>query len=508
MKSLFTVIIGLLLLSNISFAQKGANSYKLTGYIVDSSGGKALQGVNILVLSRTENTNIGGGATDVKGMFDITKIPNKNVRIKVSRVGYQTKVIDSVSLESSSQIGQIKLRATAYEMPELVIQSVRPMVEFKADKKVINIDQVPQGTGTLTDALRNSGVVEVDPKSNAITVHGQSVTIQMDGHPYEMPTDMLAQMPAAMAEQVEVVTSPSAKESAEGSSFILNIISRKNKFDSFSGLANVNFGTDKFYRSGLSLNYKQNKLNLFGSFYGSSYESTGSNDYSRYNYKSADFYEQSSTGESKSNSLSGSFRLGMDYDVNANNSITITARYDKRNSKNDNVLGNVISNNMLIEQYDYARNDHSENDNDNLSLYGFYKKKFEKKGEELTLDALYTKISAPSNSNMNLNYSNRNYLDMHKNGTSSDTKNYIVKLNYVKPTGVGKFETGYNFTVRDKGLNYNALDYLNAENVWSDTAKLSNYFTYKERINALYLTYSNELGAFNLTTGVRMGSVK
>ena len=55
--------------------------------------------------------------------------------------------------------------------------------------------------------------------------------LQMDGHDYAMPGEMLAQLPASMIDQVEVILAPGAKESAEGGTYILNLITKKNKFE-------------------------------------------------------------------------------------------------------------------------------------------------------------------------------------------------------------------------------------------------------------------------------------
>lgn len=497
------VVICCLFFYNQLFAQKDAGNYKLTGFTVDSASGKALEGVNILILARANNENIGGSSSDKKGSFTVNKILQKNVRIKFSMTGYQTKIIDSLSLETSSRIGIVKLKATVYELPEFVIKTVKPMVEFHVDKQVVNMDQVPGGSSTITEALKSTGLVEVDPQSNNITIRGESVKIQMDGHPYEMSSDMLAQMPTAMADQVELILAPSAKESAEGGTYILNIISKKSILDSYSGSISLNTSNSNRNYGGLNLNYKRDKLNIFATIFGGQMEFKGDNYNDRYNYNSTTFYNQRSDGENETKYKGASPKIGFDYNFDDKNSMTAYVAYFgyKTNSTSSDLT--AIRNQQMNNLYTYDNSTSGESTMDYTSAYSFYKTKFDNKGHELTFDLLYNNINSSGNSDRNLAYSNSSYLQSHKSDTKEKANTVIFKTDYVHPSDIGKFETGYNFTYRDRENNYNNLDYMNTTAIWEDSSKLSNYFKYNENINALYLTYSKNLGFFDLKTGIR-----
>lgn len=491
-------------LSNLSFGQKAAENYKLSGTIADEASGKGLLKATVSILKRTDNKTLTGTTTDEKGYFTVENIPEKFVRVRISNIGYQTMIIDSMDLSESSRLGLLKLKSSAIVMPEIVIKSLKPMIEVHADKQVLNMDRLPGNSGSVTEALKNSGVVQVDPQTNKISVRGQDVKLQMDGHEYSMPSEMLAQMPAAMIDQAEVILAPGAKESAEGGTYILNLISKKNTFDNYSGSVNVGYSNPHSSRGGLSLNYKANKLNLFSQVYGFYSEYLSSNESERYTYNSTSMYYQRSQGESRNYNSMGYVKLGMDYDFNESNSMSLTGTYNKNMFSANSVSESIVKNKLELLQYGYKRDGLNDGSYNSLSLSGFYKKKFDSKGNDLTFDILYTSFGNPLDSKMNLDYSNRPGMPQLQNSsTGVDAQTLILRSDYALPVKLGKLEAGYSFTYRNRQNDYSVLDYSYLIHDWKDSMALSNTFKYKERINALYSTFSFKLDKFDIKAGLR-----
>jgi len=500
----FLPVLLIIIICNPINPQDTQKNFKLTGVVVDSTSGKGLADVNILFLSRIDNRTIAGTSTDADGNFIAENINESIVRLKFSMVSYQTKIVDSVSLETTSRLGLIRLKATSIMLPEVVVKSIKPMIEFHIDKQVVNVDQVPGSTGSVTDVLKNSGAVQVDPPTNKITVRGQDVRIQMDGRPFDMPDNMLAQMPAAMFDQVEVILSPSAKESAEGGAYILNLISKKSILDSYNGSVSLNTSTNNRNYGGLNFNYKKDQLNIFTSVFGFFGRFKNFNESEQINYNSSSLYRQAIDGENNFQGYSAYFKLGCDYNLDENNLFTF---YGTNNSSNydGHVVNNTdVINNVALPLYSYNNNSNSTYKFNNLSLYGFYKKKFDKEGNDLTFDAMYANIKSPSNTDRNEIYSyNSGFPAKHNSETDEKANTFIFKTDYSRPSEIGKFETGYNFTYRNRENDYHAFDYSYVANSWSDSLNLSNFFKYNEDIHALYVTYSNTFGSIELKTGIR-----
>ncbi len=498
----------LLMLLVISFsflsAQTNSESFKIIGAVSDLMTSKPLVGTSVLVISRLSGNEIKGIATDEKGNFTIENIPESKVRVKFSMVGYQTQVIDSVALDQSSRLGLIRLLATTIEIPEVVIKSVKPLIEFHADRQVINMDRLPGNSGSVTEALKNSGLVEVEPSTNKISVRGQGIKLQMDGHDYNMPAEMLAQLPATMIEQVEVILAPGAKESAEGGTYILNLISKKEAYSNYSGMFTLNASSNKNSYGGTYLNYKTGKINVFTQAFGSYYAGKNSNNSERYVYTSPNMYYQKSVGNGDNKFYSGYFKGGFDYDFDESNTATFYVNYNayKYNSESSN--NSYVNNKDNVLQYNYNAIYDNTGTNSNLSFYGFYKKKFATKGNELLFDAMYTIFGNPTDSKMNLDYSNKvGRPDLQNSITDVVAKTFIFKTDYVLPINANRLEAGYNFTYRTRNNDYNVDNFSYRTGTWLDSLNLSNLFKYYESINALYLTYAHKLGDFDVKFGLR-----
>jgi hypothetical protein len=502
-KHLF-IVLAIIFGSVLVSAQTSKQNYKIIGAVADASTNKPLVKASVVILSKKTEAQLTGMATDEKGNFTIENIPEQFVRVKVSMIGFQTKIIDSTDLGQSSRIGLIKLNPAFYTLPEVVIEEAKPIVEHFADKEVINIDRLPGSTNTLTDALKNSGLVEVEPSTNKITVRGQSLKIQMDGHDYNMPDELLSQMPASLVEQVEVILAPGAKESAEGGTYILNLITKKETFSNTSGMLSLNASTKKNAFGGAYLNYKKDKLNIFAQGYGYYMPTDNSQESERYVYTSPVMYYQKTRGDGNYKYKMGYFKAGFDYDFDDKNTMTFYVGYNGYNGEyNSSSLSSVV-NKENVFQYSYDNYSRTNTDNNNLSFYGFYKRKFEQKGHELLFDVMYTVFTNPNDTKMNLDYSTHPSTPQLQNSyTDVTAKTLVLKVDYALPINKDKMEAGVSLSFRDRDNNYKSDNYSYQYSTWMDSMKLSNKFNYKETISALYASYAHSFGKFDVKLGLR-----
>jgi hypothetical protein len=452
-----------------------------------------------------EGKTIGGASTDKEGKFNIGIMREDKITIRFSMVGYETKEIDTLLSEKSENLGTIKLKSTSILLSDVVIKTARPMVEYFIDKQVINIERVPGSSGSVADALRNSGIVDVDQATNKVSIRGNSeVKILIDGKPMQMAENILGQLPASSVDKVEVITSTSAKDDPEGDAGILNIITKTGALGNYNGAISLTASNVNMNFGNLMFNIRTGKFNFFGNVMGGLGKMRFDNKIDRTNYNSQNFYLQKSRGISNMEGFLTNIKAGFDFDYDTATTFTLSGNLYKLKYDQDINTNNNIFNQSERFLYYYLLQNNGNMDNTNYTMTGFVKRKFNSKGTEFTLDAFYSNLKNDFDTELKTEYAfNPDYPMIQKTINNIRNNTLIVKSDFVNPTDIGKFETGYHFTFRDRGNDYNISNYSYLHKSWFDSLNYSNIFNYKENIHALYLMYTNNINKFEFKAGLR-----
>jgi hypothetical protein len=486
-----------------------AQTHTITGNIKDFKSGTPMQGVTVALYSKTNQKVLGGTSSNENGLFTLkSSFKEKDILIRFSFIGYETKQIDSIDfLNNKADLGTILLKPSSIMKSAVEITGQKPMVEFYVDKQVINMDQVPGAqSGSVSDALRNTGIVEVDPASSKISIRGNSnVNILIDGKPQPMADNLLSQMPASYIDKVEVITTPSAKDDPEGDAGTINIITKKEHHDNYNGTFAFYSATQQIGMLSSAINYRKGSLNLFGSANGYWGKFTKYTNGERINYLSNILHSQNSIGQSLTQGYMSNVKLGLDYDFDTLNSLSFTGNYYKTNGKMIISADNINYNLAGIESYSYSTKDDGHGDFNNYNISADYKKKFDTKGHEITADAFFTTVV---NSTHDLLTTGFSYLPLYpglqNNNNDVNNKTVILNTDYINPTEtLGKIEVGYKFTFRDRKAALANLNYSYFTGAYSDSLNLSNIFRYRENIHAFYLSYSNKISVIDYKLGLR-----
>ena len=140
----------------------------------------------------------------------------------------------------------------------------RSRTEFKLDKRVFNVGQDLTSTGaSALEVLNNVPSVNVSIEGQISLRGSAGVQILVDGKPSvlaDQQSNALGTITADMIESIEVITNPSAKYDAEGTSGILNIILKKEEKRGLNGSVSVNTGVPDNHSIGISLKQKNRKV--------------------------------------------------------------------------------------------------------------------------------------------------------------------------------------------------------------------------------------------------------
>lgn len=167
------ILVLVLLISNLSFAQTGS----LSGKVIDSSTKEALIGANILI---TELENVGA-ATDINGNFEFN-VPVGSYSIKVSLIGFETVIKTDIIIKTKSQTYiDIQLSPTTLKMDEVTVTADyfdKAVIENNLSTIALGVEEVRRSPGSMSDFQRilqgMAGVSFSNDQTNELLVRGGS----------------------------------------------------------------------------------------------------------------------------------------------------------------------------------------------------------------------------------------------------------------------------------------------------------------------------------------------
>ncbi|MEO8294816.1 MAG: TonB-dependent receptor [Gemmatimonadota bacterium] len=246
---------------------------EIHGRVVSSAGQVPIEFANVEVRKPLAAAAIARTATGADGAFSLRGIAPGNYRVRIVAIGYTAKELGSVTIGPGPDIdlGTIVLTSMPFELPSIVIQGQRPVVELAPDRNTFVVRDLPTTKGgTALDVLRNVPAVDVDI-DNLVSLRGNSgVVIQINGRPSPMKGtqlgNFLAQLPADVVDKVEVVTNPSAREDPTGVAGIINIVLKQKPDAGSSGGLTVGGGTTGHADIGGNLGYQNGPFSIYGSY--------------------------------------------------------------------------------------------------------------------------------------------------------------------------------------------------------------------------------------------------
>ncbi len=515
MKKLFTTLV-LSSCALFSFAQSGG---KISGMIKDGGNQKIIDAATISLLKSQDSSLVKTSLTDKGGNFSFENLKEGKYLVMATSFGHakvysKTIQIDAAGLEANT--GILQLTPTTKDLGAVTVTAKKQFVERKIDKTIINPDAMISNAGaTALEMLEKAPGVTIDKDGNISLKGKQGVVVMLDGKPSFMSgpdlVNYLTNLPAGNIDQVEIMTNPPAKYDAAGNSGIINIKSKKSKQKGFNGSLSTSQGHGENFRSAnsLSLNYRQGKINTFSTFNVNYRENPQWLDINReylHNDKTVQsIFEQESYRMRISRFYNT--RVGMDY--YANNKTTlglVLTGYLNPSNENSTNLSKFYS---PIKQLDSSLVSKAKIDGqgDHQGINLNMRHKFDSSGRELTADVDYLRYDNTSTQSMvNTGFAaneSSKYQYIRSGNLPSLLDIFSVKTDYVQTIGKKiKLEAGLktSFVKTDNKANY----YLTQGAVTKVDYTSTNYFEYKENLNAGYVNFSTERKKWGFQTGLRI----
>src|SRR5690606_3046628 len=382
-----------------------------------------------------------------------------NFYIEVSFIGFTKKTFeDPAPIDGEIDLGTIALAEDSQQLDEVVVKGEISQTEFRLDKRVFNVGKDISSTGaSALEVLNNVPSVNVNIEGQVSLRGSQGVQMLINGKPSVIANEQgnaLGTLTADMIDRIEVITNPSAKYNAEGTSGIINIVLKKEEREGLNGAVTLNTGAPNNHSLGLSLNRRTEKFNLFSQL--GAGRRTFPNTNETENRNLVDDTVISSLGDNEKNETFLNVILGTDYHINDYNVLTLSGHFayewEKETSDAD---FNFFDDDVMTDSYHRRELTTATNPKYQYELQ--YKKDFEGHEDQSLLLSVTGNLFAKDQVS---DYENRitqgNEEDV-KLKTRTDFKEaeYTFKADYTHPFAENyTLETGAQYQINDVTSDY------------------------------------------------------
>ena len=500
--------------------------HEVLGKVIDTEG-FPIEFATVKLLKAEDSTLINAMYADELGQFKFTSIPcNETCILKLSNVGYKTKyLLENKSVSCLSyDYGTIQLSIDrALNLEEVKVQAQVDVLKAGIDKKIYNVGQdISVRGGTANDVLNRLPSVEVD-EDGGVTLRGDgSVIILINGRPSSLSggngKTLLDALPAGSIERVEIVANPSAKYDPDGTSGIINIVLKKSLFKGLNGAVSSNAGSGdlssgNIFEGNISLNYRNNKLNVYSSYNGRTYNG--------YRNKYSDIYEnfgddsivrlnQSRLGTDLNNSQS--LRAGIDINVSERQKLGVFGNLSLGRRERTGSLWNTLYQFAESPSALWRRTSFDPKTRTNIDLGLNYEWSFVKDRGKLQFNVnqsfgdedikgFYSEAYFTLDTLLNGEDTLQQQLE---NIESNDINTIQLDLEYIFPKINSRVELGAKSIIRDQSVSTFSETYDNDNQEFAADTLANFDYRYAERIFSLYGIFGQQIDKFKYQFGVRL----
>lgn len=490
-----------------------AQTATVIGRVIDAQTTGVVDYADVVITDMNDKI-VAMGMVD-NGNFRVEKVPVGNVIVMVRIIGYEPYVSDKLTLQSGQtfNLGTIQLNVLSVGLSEVTVVGEKNQIVYKLDRQQINgsASVTAQG-GTAVDILANTPSVQVDA-DGGLTFRGSSnFLVYVDGKlsPLE-GTQALQQIPAATIEDIELITTPSARYRADGDVGIINITTKRAKGDSWSGMVNTSGSTLGTWTLDTQLSYRKGKHTWYVGETASTIK--GKSDFQQKKKTVVDDFVTTSESDGTRFSSNRSYigKAGWQFNDGKHHNLSL----DLQSGQTRFTRGGDMIYDELRMQGSNVLNDNTYNSHDRYQL----KKNLFQAALDYTWKINdYNELNATSRFRYDwysLEYTESNMFDL-SGARYEGTRGYeeehhwdcdgslTFKSQYSK---TGTFESGYQYTTYSEHGEYN-IKYWDREMKqfeWQDDQHAP--FYYRRQVHSLYAMLTDKVGKLEFDAGLRADRV-
>lgn len=367
--------------------QPSKREIKIYGGAFEISTLQPIPFATVALFDSTGTTLLGGTATSLEGLFEMSYGDEGEYLVRLSAIGYQT-LLKSVVLTEEGTLNLDSLFLSPMQVTLAAAQVTGQRIKAIAGTEETTFLVSPtmqKASHTGVDILRLIPGVQTDIMQN-ITLEGSSnILILVDGR--QRDKGFVSQLKASHIDRVEVYSTPPAQYDA-GITGVINIITSKDSGRGLQGqmVAEVPLSASEvFIFPSYSLDYSTGKFNLFTSYNGEMSYFDIEEKTLRLHRNEHGPLEFISLQTVKQKNWSHRFHYGVDYLIDSRNQLNLYGFVNPYSQEHDGK--SVLSHNMPeMDDWSALKEDHDRNLSTFFSL--FYRHFFDRQVQhELTAEA-------------------------------------------------------------------------------------------------------------------------
>lgn len=479
----------------------------IKGKITDEATNEAIIFADVSVFEKSSQKFIETFYADENGNFELELNQNPDAfYLEIESIGYETK---TYSIENQDPI-LIKLKTDkSIELSTAVISAKKKAISMKGDKIIYDVEQmgVADGNNGLETMQQLPGI-SLDKDENLKFRGSTGIQIMINGKKSMLQGDALREFIRSLKgddiKAVEIISQPSARYEASGTTGILNIVLKRNITQSIGGNIYTygSYGEYFKHQTGGRFFYNDEKwsINASGSYYNG--KSFNDREVNQTIELGTNQKELKQTNYWLPQTESKSFNLGVERKLNKKQLISTewqiyTEREDALNTgKTLDFLNGNLQNEVTLTQK-------SKTPVDQISGNLFY---------NFTSDSLTTKIDVQVNYSQykkaidgfqqnEFSSGNIDRLDG-LNQTKYNLMNAQIDLNQ-KLTSQLNLESGAKFSYVDMDY-FNQYEIAQGSSFMIPDSLMTNDFRFKEKLTSAYAQLNYNIENWNFLIGLRM----
>ena len=340
----------------------------LRGRVTDAATGAAIEYADVVV---TDAENRTVAMTTVRnGTFEIGHVREGRFAVTVMLVGYVPYESGELDFKDGCTVdlGEVRLSMIENGLEEVVVRGERSKIVYKLDRQAVNATAALSASGgTAVDVLRSTPSVRIDADGEVSFRGSTGFLVYVDGKQSMLEgTQALEQVAASNIDQIEIITTPSARYRTDGDVGIINITTKRHDDEGVSGAVNLSGSTVGMWNGDVLLSYRHgySRWNVGGA----AAEIKGKSDFEQSKTTIVDDFVTTSDADGIRHSNNSSYigrvgweysRGGHDLNVEFQSGDTKTARGGDMSYYEHRMQGDALLNDNLYDSHDRYSNEKS-----------------------------------------------------------------------------------------------------------------------------------------------------